>query len=317
LRDLDRLIGAYREESARLGQEDDRIYAVISDHGVEDVAQNLDMREVFRRCCALSAFRGEATKFLSVNLDEPIETYAPYDVITVINGNLLLYVYVRDHAVDDTQQAWRRRQPASELRRFTRADGTEVDLIDAMLAEPGIDHVLSRGEARGVVHVDGDRGSAMIDEVAPNRFRYRVTGGADPLGYVADPAARRLLDGEGHSARAWLEATHASAFPDGVVRIARLFRTEDVGDMVLLAAPLYDFGRDYEAVVGNYRGGHGGLRADQMRVPYILTGPGTARGMEVATARAEDVGRTLLELLRVRTLPTDLSGEIIEEALAL
>jgi hypothetical protein len=36
------------------------------------------------------------------------------------------------------------------------------------------------------------------------------------------------------------------------------------GDLVLAAAPGYDVGADYERVVGNYRGGHGGLRSEQI-----------------------------------------------------
>lgn len=314
LRDLDGLIGEYRRESERLGQESHRIYAIISDHGVENVDDNLDMRSVFERCCQLKAYRGKATKFLSVRLDEPIESYDPFDVVTVINGNLLLYVYVRDHGEADPKRTWRRRLGADELRHYRRADGSEVDLIAAMLAEPGIDHVLCRGEG-GRVDIVGMEGTARV-EPADGGWRYRVTDGRDPLGYQAHPPAAALMDGQAHSARAWLEATHASGFPDGVVRIGRLFATDHAGDMVLLSARGYDFGKDYEAVVGNYRGGHGGLRADQMRVPYILSGPGVTKGAKVPVARAEDLGRTLLDLLGVSTAPSTLSGKTIDEAMA-
>ena len=58
----------------------------------------------------------------------------------------------------------------------------------------------------------------------------------------------------------------------------------------------YDLAADYEMVVGNYRGGHGGLRADQLRVPYILSGPGVPAGQRLATARAEDIGATVMRL---------------------
>ncbi len=64
----------------------------------------------------------------------------------------------------------------------------------------------------------------------------------------------------------------------------------------MTAAPGYDLAADYELIVGNYRGGHGGLRADQLRVPYVLSGPGVPTGQRLATARAEDVGATLMRL---------------------
>ncbi len=76
----------------------------------------------------------------------------------------------------------------------------------------------------------------------------------------------------------------------------------------MVLAPLgWDLASDYEMFVGNYRGGHGGLRADQLRVPYILAGPGLEAGSIITTARAEDVGATLFELLGLN-LPEHAEG---------
>ena len=44
----------------------------------------------------------------------------------------------------------------------------------------------------------------------------------------------------------------------------------DVADLVGTAALGYDLAADYELVVGNYRGGHGGLRADAPRAVHAL-----------------------------------------------
>ena len=61
--------------------------------------------------------------------------------------------------------------------------------------------------------------------------------------------------------------------------------------------------------VGNYHGGHGGLRAGQMLVPYVVAGPGIPRG-RLATGAAEDVGATLLRALGIET--DDVLGRPLE-----
>ena len=106
-----------------------------------------------------------------------------------------------------------------------------------------------------------------------------------------------------HPARAWLEATHASRYPFAVVRVHRLLSSPRSGDLVVTAAEGHDFGRDYELIVDNNRGGHGGLRAAQLLVSYALAGPGVPKGRRIETASSEDVGAVLLELLNVPSGP--------------
>ena len=64
-------------------------------------------------------------------------------------------------------------------------------------------------------------------------------------------------------------------------------------DIVITADYEYDFGHDYEPIVPNNRGGHGGARKDQMQVPYVLVGPKIKPGVRLSHATPEDIGATI------------------------
>jgi hypothetical protein len=170
--------------------------------------------------------------------------------------------------------------------------------------------VALRGDAPGAVIVRSAAGVGVARREGA-LLSYRSYEGEDPLGYDA----LGLADGVPRTETAWLAATHASRYPDAVYRLTALMANPDAGDLVVLSAPGYDLGAGYELLVSNYRGGHGGLRADQLRVPYVLAGPGVARGARIAAARAEDVGATLLALLGLAAEPVA-DGRLLRGALA-
>lgn len=172
-------------------------------------------------------------------------------------------------------------------------------------------------------HVSQEKGHAWF-------YRYTVLTEADPLyGFDADGAltgedspfvvqwgkgpddpesaevARKSRASVDHvppgfySAVDWLRATHASSFPYGVPRLADLMLAPEGADVVLTALDMYDMApRGFEAFIGDYAGGHGGLRADQLRVPFLMSGPGIPHS-SVETALVEDVGSYLLSRLRI------------------
>ena len=66
----------------------------------------------------------------------------------------------------------------------------------------------------------------------------------------------------------------------------------NVGDFFLTSKEGYDFAKDYEVIVGNYKGGHGGIKANQLRVPYILSIP-NQKSKKIDHLRSEDVGKII------------------------
>ena len=82
---------------------------------------------------------------------------------------------------------------------------------------------------------------------------------------------------------------------------------------MLTSARGYDLAPDFELFVGEYRGGHGGLRKDQILAPFIVAGPDVpARRHPIATA--EDVGATLHQLLKAPLHPHAEGRSLLPEA---
>lgn len=272
IRQIDGLIAGYRRESAALGQEQNRLYLIASDHGVVDVAANIDLREPLGRL-GLQTWRGPATYFRMAELDRPQASWEDTDVVEAINGNTMAYLYLLSDAA--------RARPA--------------EIAGEILATEGVSLVIRSGEAGGVL-VEGPAGRGAIER-RDGALAYRVLEGTDPLEYCLPGSPTEWCDGTPHTAEAWLTATRESRYPYAVPRIDALMAQPDAGDLVVTAGPGFDLGADYEMVVGNYRGGHGGLDEPQIRVPYVLAGPGIAAGEVIPVARAEDIGRELVERL--------------------
>lgn len=281
LRGIDAAIGRYREEAARRGLDADRIYAVVSDHGVETADRAIDLRAPLEKI-GLRTFRGKATELVRSRMDETLQDFADYDAVLAINGNLAAHLYVRGEA------GWTVQPSLEEMRR--------MGIVDALLASPAIEHVIARGDGEVVVFRRGGRG--VITE-ADGGYAYRFEGD-DPLRYGLDAGVRSPTE--------WLEATHDAEYPYAVVRIARLMEAEGAGDLVVTGAPGYDLARDYEMVVGTYRGGHGGLRRAQLVVPLILAGPGVAHDT-VDAMPVEEFGQRMIRRLARGTERPELPGE--------
>jgi arylsulfatase A-like enzyme len=157
--------------------------------------------------------------------------------------------------------------------------------------------------------VPGDEGTEAVELVSRHgvsriqatghaderRYRFdRVRG--DALGEWADADLVAFIRRGWHAAPAWLDATVDSPFPDIVVQMAEMFTSWRAGDLVVFAAPSWDFG-------GANRGGHGGVTPGEMFVPLIIVGPDVPRGQTIPVARAVDIAPTILHLIHHRPGP--------------
>jgi len=306
IRYADVLIGRYRDTSRALGQETDRIYLITTDHGAADASDNLDVREVLASCCGLKAQRDRSTHLMGAALDQPLSDWFGNDAVVVINGDMVNYLYFSDPERSGAE-SWRHPMKWDRLRSFKGKD-----VVVSLSQQPGISLVLGWSDEQQAAKVFSSRGEATI-RTQPEGLSYSWQG-QDPLEYEAVARDRPLLDGKPHDDRAWLDATYGTRFPDAVFRIVRLLTAPGAPDLVLTAAQGWDLGKDYEVLVGNYRGGHGGLRAEEMLTWFVLAGPGIRKGVRLATARTEDVGATLFPLLGILPDP-EATGKILEEVL--
>jgi hypothetical protein len=139
-------------------------------------------------------------------------------------------------------------------------------------------HDVDRCEVRSAT-----RGSAMIERRGDS-YRYRQISG-DPLSVGGD------LTGD---ADAVFDATRDGDYPDAIVQIASLAGSARAGDMILSAAPGWDFRSHYEPIP--HRSAHGALHRDHMLVPLLINrhAAGTPR-------RTTDVFASTLDALGVRS----------------
>ncbi len=314
LREVDALIGRYRDASRRLGIEDDRVYAVLTDHGMAQINVNLDLRTAMAETLSLEMFRGEATEVWSTSLDTTLADFADVDGVIATNGNTMCHLYLRRDA-----DGFARPFMSAELRSYAPPTAAArempdktVDVIEGLRRLHGIELVVARG-IPGTIEVFTAEGEGSIRIGSDDSYAYAARG-IDPLGYADQPATSALMDGQTHSAKQWLDASLPGKFPDALHRLATLFADVNTGDVVVTSIPGYDLVADYEMVVGAYRGGHGGLRADQLRVPWVLAGSGVRKRGHVEAARAEDVGVTL-RLLTGLPVEPNVHGKAIDGAL--
>src|SRR5690349_11637863 len=125
------------------------------------------------------------------------------------------------------------------------------------------------------------RGTAIVERDGET-YRYRRETG-DPLGVGSDVGGNR---DEAY------DAMRETDYPDALVQIATLAGSRRAGDIILSAAPGWDFRAKYEPIP--HRSAHGALHRDHMLVPLLTNRP-TAR----PPRRTTDVFASALDALGV------------------
>ncbi len=279
---IDGLIGQLLEESKKQNQE--RYFAVITDHGLEDVTKNICIEEEVKKDLGITLKRGDSTNLLFSDLDDDISK-EDIDGYFVINGNLLSFVYLKA-----TDKKWSKILYENDLRNY--GTNSSYDLITYFAKNINVEMVMYKIDKQ-TIGVADKNGFATITK--KNKLYKYSSVESDPFNYATEDS---LLIDTFYSKNKWLELTCETNYPDAVFRSFELVNSPKSGDLVLLSAPKIDFAKDYEILVGNYKGGHGGLRSSMLNVSYILTGP-EIKPKTIKTARAEDIGTTVFKYLDI------------------
>ena len=261
---IDNAIGQLRAALESAGTWSDTHLWIVSDHGHSLVRAHDDLAALARE----SEHRVLAHPWLFTR---------GADVAIMVSGNAMTHLYV-------------------ELERRERAGWSALHqrwepLVHTLLSRDSVDLVmLPFDDTRTQVRTK-ERGSAII-ESAGGRFSYRTTAG-DPLGLGFELANVTTTDA--------YDALASSAYPDAIVQIAQLSSSARSGDIIVSAAPGWDFREKWEPV--KHASAHGSLQRDQMLVPLLTNRP--MRGMP---RRTTDVMPSALQLLELPTT-RDLDGE--------
>jgi len=289
---IDSLIGDFIETIDRLGQSQTRALAIITDHGISDVQQNLDLRNHLKNGLGLDIERGKSVHLFTKKLKIPLKSFEKKDGHLVINGNLGAYLYMRDPSKKDKKTGWQKKLFLPQLQNYPTLKGPK-NLLTFLSQQVGVG-LLACQQNDSTIWVQLEDKTAIITK-HKNQYQYLPLSG-DPLGYVNNLKAVKLIDNQYHTNNEWLAHTIETSYPDAIYRLFELMSKPDVGDLLICSKKGYDLAKDYELFVGNYKGGHGGLHKDLLQVPYILYMPNQAP-KTVGFARSEKVGQLIIEYL--------------------
>lgn len=228
-----------RSDAERAGRWDGVHLWVVSDHGHSPVTTHEDLAGFVSSL----GFRVVA---------HPWIVRRGAQVAVAVSGNSMAHIYTG--LKPRTRQFW----PA------LRSDWS--DMAATILARDSVDiMLLPRSDTSCEVHAR-DRGHALVTW-NEWEFAYRPISG-DPLG-IGELGPMSPADS--------FDATIDSGYPDSVVQIARVAACARSGDMILSAAPGWDFRARYEPIP--HVSSHGALHREHMLVPLLTNRPvqGTPR----------------------------------------
>ena len=128
------------------------------------------------------------------------------------------------------------------------------------------------------------------------RFSYRFTG-IDPLGYG--------IHYENLPSREALRGTYDSRYPDGIIQLWQIFKSERTGDLVLSAESGYDLRARYE--IPEHHATHGSLIAEHLHIPLATSYPITEKFI-----RSVDVFPTVLSLCGHNVAGHYIDGRVVK-----
>lgn len=261
---LDDYVGKIRDRLAKKGMLHDTLLWIVSDHGFSATHTHF---------CA-NAFlesRGIRTFFY------PLIFKRGCVAANMMSGNGMTHLYFKD------PKGWDKSVTYDSL---VDLYGT---LLDDLLREPAVDICAVRGENGNVV-ILSRRGRAVV-QLNGTLLSYQVQT-TDPFGYGPLPGVMTLAEALRH--------TTGTEYPDGLLQVAQLFLSPRTGDVVLSAAPGYDFRKAFEKP--EHFGSHGSLHRDHILTPVICN-----TKLSQTTIRTVDVFPTMLRLMG-QDVPLNIDG---------
>ncbi|MEO8880162.1 MAG: alkaline phosphatase family protein [Gemmatimonadaceae bacterium] len=250
---IDASVAELRDALERAGLWDDTELWVVSDHGHSRVRAHDDLAALVRA----AGHRVLAHPWLLAPRAE---------VAVMVGGNAMAHLY-------------------AELERRERAGWSALrgrwdPVVQTLLARESVDIViLPQLDGRSEVRTR-DRGSAIV-ESANGRYSYRTIDG-DPLGVGFEMQNVTAIDA--------YDALAEGAYPDAIVQIAQLSASSRAGDIIVSAAPGWDFREKWEPI--RHVSTHGSLHREHMLVPLLVNRP-----VRAAPRRTSDVMPSALAAL--------------------
>ncbi|MBI1909051.1 MAG: alkaline phosphatase family protein [Deltaproteobacteria bacterium] len=263
---IDQIVGEVFRVLTRRGWQDETIVGIVSDHGLSSTHTHLPLNQFME---------GEGFKVFYY----PLILKRRFSVANMVSGNGMAHLYLKG------RRGWG--EPIFEEELLSYKGG----LFQKLLNRPEIDIIACRNQ-KGEVVVTSRRGKARLWR-EDGGIGYQVDAKeSDPFGYPALPL--KMMEDEA------LTRTFATDYPDALVQLLQIFRSERSGDLVLSASKGCDLRKRHE--IPEHKSSHGSLIAEHMLTPMILNFP-----IQKKEVRTVDLFPTILKLLG-KKIPTPIDG---------
>lgn len=288
IRHFDHQVGRVCDWLEREGLLDTTYVVLISDHGLVDTPQHIDLlglvRDGWGRAATNQVVQDGSEQHRRAFWDQ-------YDTVVIDQGTRFGMLYFRGDS------GWAEIPAPMEVERIITDRPADQQLWNL----PGID-VVAYLSPDGDVILRSPRGRARIESRqtdAGREFRY-VPIPDDVLGYTADPSVAAFVSAGFHDERAWIDRTADQSYPAVVPYLGPMLEHRRTGEVFVF--PEAGFTLNGEP------GGHGGLDPAEMRFTLYIRGPGLTPGGTWPVAHMVDIVPTLLNLLNQPTDDLGLQG---------
>lgn len=196
---LDKYIGRAADLLKEKGMYDNAVMMLVSDGCLGERKNIFNINEFMDSRWKLCPAKHRTNKWQESN------------AVVLNSGTSMCHIYLR------LKESW------NEGSFFEEVEGTGI--VGSLLEKDGVDFIAGRSVDGGIM-VQSRRGKAHILEDAGGRVTYIVKG-RDPFGY-------EKIDQVTNSERI-LSQTFDSNYPDGIIQLLQIFRSERTGDLIVSA----------------------------------------------------------------------------------
>lgn len=251
-RRLDETVGDAVTKLKERGVYDSTLFILTGGYARSERASSFDLNSFLRERYRIFTHPGRVREWLEA------------DAIIAPSGTSMSHVYLR------RGDSWGDEVFFEEIE--------QRGLVGALLERRGID-VLAGRSAEGGVVIASRRGRAHVLEDPDGRITYLAKGG-DPFGYGHVPQVMKSIDA--------LRTTSGSDYPDGIMQVLQLFRSERAGDIVVALDPSCGMSDE----TGAYT--FGSLHQKHLIVPLLMSEP-----MADGPVRTADIFAFILDALGI------------------
>ncbi len=196
---------------------------------------------------------------------------------SMVSGNGMTHLYFKNST---DKKGWGPRTSFEEL--------NHQGVTEHLLQLEGLALIAGQSETGGIV-VQSRTGQGRISyqqpdangQRVPTSFSYQFEG-TDPLGYG--------VPYQNLSSQETLQQTYDSPYPDAIVQLWQIFKSERTGDLILSAESGYDLRARYE--IPKHHATHGALLAEHLHIPLATNYP-----IAEQYIRSVDIFPTVLSLM--------------------